>query len=106
MSKLFQKMDSDENGSVSFNETKDWISELDRKKRIEIAMEKFGEYDLDGDNLVSLEEYLDRLGQARFWTLTVICFVSSSLPVYDNQYLHSLHYFTCPNQRKSHSTKK
>ena len=78
MSKLFQKMDSDENGSVSFNETKDWISELDRKKRIEIAMEKFGEYDLDGDNLVSLEEYLDRLGQARFKTLTVISFLSIS----------------------------
>ena len=64
MSKLFEKMDSDANGIVSYNETKNWISELDRQKRIEIAKEKFGEYDLDGDNLVSLDEYLDRLSQA------------------------------------------
>ena len=66
MSKLFEKIDSDQNGSVSYNETKNWISELDRKKRREIAYDKFGEYDLDGDNIVSLNEYLERLNQERF----------------------------------------
>ena len=69
MSKLFEKIDSDQNGSVSYNETKNWISELDRKKRREIAYDKFGEYDLDGDNIVSLNEYLERLNQGRFLNL-------------------------------------
>ena len=67
MSKLFEKIDSDQNGSVTYNETKNWISELDRKKRREIAYDKFGEYDLDGDNIVSLNEYLERLNQERFF---------------------------------------
>ena len=71
MSKLFEKIDSDQNGSVSYNETKNWISELDRKKRREIAYDKFGEYDLDGDNIVSLNEYLERLNQERFLTLDI-----------------------------------
>ena len=51
MMMLHKKLDVDGDAKVSFNEAKDWIAQLEARKRQEIINTKFGEYDLDGDRL-------------------------------------------------------
>lgn len=64
MRKLFHRLDRDTSGQVEYTEIIEWIGQLEGAKRKEHAALKFGEYDHDGDYLISLDEYLEQLGQA------------------------------------------